>query len=199
MTCYIGHGCSIASFEKGELGEAIPEAELPQHIRERVASPYMPAGPAAATPHLQAPLSASARMPPPPTHQASLPWCAHAYTALLVAESRFTHVFSMCAFNKVKACTSRMLATRSPECSNAPLLKQQQSAIVLQQALWQPWSIGLKALMFQAGQLLPEEDNLMSPLPMRQLNHSSLAAKSGIKRIAPAAIDPGKATCHILQ
>ena len=52
--------------------------------------------------------------------------------------------------------------------------------------------------MVQAGQLLPEEDNLMSPLPMRQLN-SSLAAKSGIKRVAPAAIDPGKITCHILK
>lgn len=89
MTCYIGHGCSIASFEKGELGEAIPETELPQHIRERVASPYMLAGPAAATPHLQPPLSASARMPLPPTHQASLPWRVHAYTALLIAQSHF--------------------------------------------------------------------------------------------------------------
>ena len=60
---------------------------------------------------------------------------------------------------------------------------------------------GLEALMFQAGQLLPEEDNLMSPLPMRQLNSSNanLAAKSGTKRITPAAIDPGKTPCHILQ
>ena len=82
----IGHGCSIASFEQGELGEAIPEAELPQHIRERVACAYMPAGSAAATPHLQAPLSASARMPPPPTQQASPPYRVHAYTALLTAQ-----------------------------------------------------------------------------------------------------------------
>ena len=55
--------------------------------------------------------------------------------------------------------------------------------------------------MFQAGQLLPEEDNLMSPLPMRQLNASnaSLAAKCGNKRVAPAAIDPSKTPRHILQ
>ena len=86
-----GHGCSIASFEEGELGEVIPAAELPQHIRERVACAYMPAGPAAATPHLQAPLSASARMAPPATQQARLP-CAPP----LIAQLRLTHVLSMC-------------------------------------------------------------------------------------------------------
>lgn len=97
------------------------------------------------------------------------------------------------------------LAARSSECSNALLLKQQQTASpqvsVLQRAAWQPWSTGLKALMFQRGQLLPEEDNLMSPLPMRQLSSSnaSLAAKSGTKRLAPAATDPGETPCHMLQ
>ena len=70
---YIGYGCSIASFEKGELGEAVPEAELPEHIRERVTRQ---AGPVAVTPHpakSQAPPPSSASMPPPPSHQASLP------------------------------------------------------------------------------------------------------------------------------
>lgn len=75
-------GCSIASFEKGELGEAMPGTELPQHIRERVVCAYTPASSAAATPQMQVPLSASARMPPPPpppsTQQASLPGTHHA-------------------------------------------------------------------------------------------------------------------------
>lgn len=91
MSLITGHGCSIASFEKGELGEAMPGAELPQHIRERVACAYTLPGSVAATPQMQMPLSASARMPPPPpppsAQQASVPGFLmhpHACTALLV-------------------------------------------------------------------------------------------------------------------
>ena len=140
-----------------------------------------------------------------PSHTAGKPALAYSCIALLVAQSHFTHISCMCVFSVVNASTSRMLATRSTECNNARLLKQHQNISpqmsVLQRAAWHSWPIGLKALMFQAGQFLPEEDSLTSPLPMRQLNNTSasLAAMCGIKRVAPAAIDPGKTPHDNLQ
>ncbi|KAL3151977.1 hypothetical protein ABBQ32_001100 [Trebouxia sp. C0010 RCD-2024] len=50
-----------------------------------------------------------------------------------------------------------------------------------------------KGELGEAGELQSEEDSLMSPLPIRQVNGAGthLAPRSGIKRIAPAALDPG--------
>ncbi|DBB16492.1 hypothetical protein WJX82_009453 [Trebouxia sp. C0006] len=73
ISSYDGY-CSIASFDKGELGEFVLAADLPPHIRERVACAAKQAAPAASTPHphkTPGPASGSASMPPPSTSQAS--------------------------------------------------------------------------------------------------------------------------------